>query len=181
MPILKVDSMGNLYTSSPDREDGGGYGESPECQSQGDVTLGSAYLKAGAERTRSLLKSRQDQQWLDNHDMRMKEIGRANRQIKLRNDQAIDMMSRNPKVKEAVTKQALAMGCPCEYSTPMSGNVMTANGQSGWAGMSRDQQTIHNAITGMGMDTSFGVDPVENEQYRHKIQADRLLRLKARR
>jgi hypothetical protein len=181
MPILKVDAMGNLYTSSRDSEDGSGYGDSPVCVPQGDVTLGSAYLKAGAEQRKSLLKSKRDQEWIDNNDRKMAKIQNIQRGFAKFQERKLDHMNSLPHMKDAAIKKALAMGCDCDYSTAMSGNVMTANGQGGWDGMSRDQKTIHYALSGMGRDTSHEVDPIEAQQHREKIQAQRLLRLKARR
>ncbi len=181
MPILAVDAMGKLYVTSPDREDGLGYGSSPECVSQGDVTLGSSYLKAGAQRTASLLKSKRDQRSLDSRDLKAQQIAARNRQLQaIREGKEIEMMN-NPEIHKAAQKKALAMGCPCDYSTPMSGNVMTANGQYGVRGMNRNDQVIYNAVNGLGSSMAFKADPIELEQHRMKIQTDRLLRLKARR
>ena len=71
-------------------------------------------------------------------------------------------------------------GCACEYKTPMSGNVMTANGQSGWAGMNRDQQTIHHVLSGMGNNVAYALDPIEAKQAQMNEHAKNVLRTKAR-
>lgn len=180
MPILKIDSMGNIYQSSPDREDGGGYGGHPECVSQGDLTLGSAYLKSQESRRNQILKLRRDQKQLD-HQEYLQKIQNAELQHRFRQKEARESeMQSDPVMREAGVKKALSMGCPCDYKTPMSGNVMTANGQSGFAGMSRDQQVIHSVVSGRGSAQAFGIDPVEKRQHDMKVAAERAIRLKAR-
>lgn len=186
MPILAVDKMGRIYQTSPDREDGLGFGYAPECVDQQDVTLGSAYLKAQAQRRNELIKLHRDNQNEDAYEAAMGRQAEMKRQQKARRARAEAHMYENPTLVDAITKRAHAqamegMGCACEYSTAMSGNVMTANGQSGWAGMSRDQQAIHNAVNGIGRDVAHAVDPVEAEQLAQKLNAERILRLKARR
>ncbi len=180
MPILRVDSMGRLYSSSSDREDGGGYGGHPECVTEGDLTLGSAYLKSQASRRDSVLKLRRDQRQLDAQEHAQK-IQNDELKRRFRVQEAAEArVLENPEMREAGVRKALAMGCSCDYKTPMSGNVMTANGQSGFAGMTRDQQTIHNVVSGMGTNTAFGVDPEEAKQHNMMKAAERQIRLKSR-
>lgn len=180
MPILAMDQYGRIYQTSPDRADGLGYGCSPESVPQGDLTLGSAYLKAGAERTAELIRRKRQQDILD-HQERQQKIANFNRvQIGKRQAEMEERSLDNPEIQATARKKALAMGCECEYKTSMSGNVMTANGQSGWAGMSRDQQTIHHALTGMGNNTAHRVDPVEAEMFRQNQEAMRIIRLKTK-
>jgi len=172
--------MGRLYSSSPDREDGGGYGGHPECVTEGDLTLGSAYLKSQASRRESVLKLRRDQRQLDQDEHAQKIQNHELQQRFRRKEAAEARMLDNPEMREAGVRKAIAMGCSCEYKTPMSGNVMTANGLSGFAGMSRDQQTIHSVVSGHGSGTAFGADPEEVKQHRMKMEAERHLRLKSR-
>lgn len=181
MPILAVNQFGQIYETSPDREDGGGYGGSPECVSQGDLTLGAAYIKSQAARQQELLKQRRDNKYLDAKDATTRMIAfAAAKNAKAKNAAEARLLA-DPKVQKAATQKALNMGCSCEYSTPMSGNVMTANGQKGWAGMSRDQQVIHYAVTGQGSNVAHRADPAEVAQANQRAQAERILRLKARR
>jgi hypothetical protein len=181
MPILAVDQFGRIYETSPDREDGLGFGQRPECVSQGDLTLGAAYLKSQAVRQRELIQLKRDQRAMDAEDATTRAIAQRSFEARVKRDRAEARMLENPVMREALTRKALAMGCDCEYSTPMSGNVMTANGQSGWRGMSRDAQMIHHAVTGEGVNTAYQVDPEEELQHRQRVEAERLLRLKARR
>lgn len=181
MPILRVDEMGQIYASSPDREDGGGYGHSPECVPQGDLTLGAAYLKAGASRTNDLLTARRNQEAADRAEEEALRRAKLARKMQKRFEADQEELMHHPAMQEAAVRKALSGPCTCEYKQPLTGNVMTANGLSGWAGMSRDQKTIHNAVLGMGRDTSFSVDPVEARQAQMRKQAEKLLRLKARR
>ena len=58
MPILRVDSMGRLYESSPDRADGLGYNGHPEVVSVTDLTLGSVHLKQQAAHRRNVMGER---------------------------------------------------------------------------------------------------------------------------
>jgi|GEM_PF-4000142 len=180
MPILKVDQNGQIYASDPDREDGQGYGYAPECVEQQDLTLGSAYLKSQGVRQAELVKLRRDQRILD-HEAEAKKMQTLmmNDRAKKRDMAQVRIME-NPVAKNAVMKKALSMGCNCEYKTPMSGNVLSANGQFGIRGMTPDQQTIHSVA--MGRDSGVHrVDQGEAQQHQMRIQAERIMRIKARR
>lgn len=182
MPILAVNPhTGQLYATSPDRADGLGFGYAPECETQQDLTLGSAYLKANQRRTADLLKSKRQQEIMDRND-RVQSLAKRQQRVNAQQREAkVLAMMEQPEYKEAALKRAVSMGCSCEYSTKMSGNVLTANGQSGFGGMTRDQQVIHHAVYGMGANTAYKVDSVEAEQHRMRQEAQRLLRLRARR
>ncbi|NJM09362.1 MAG: hypothetical protein HC883_00220 [Bdellovibrionaceae bacterium] len=181
MPILAVDQFGRIYETSPDREDGLGYGGRPETVDQQDLTLGSAYLNAQNRRRQELVRSHQSQKIQDHIDEREAAV-RAYHQAQARRQIEIDERRNDDhRLRDALTKKAVAMGCSCEYSTGMSGNVLSANGQSGWAGMSRDQKTLHHALSGMGSNTAYLPDPMEVRQARMNAEANRILRLKARR
>jgi hypothetical protein len=180
MSRLAVNQFGQIYATDPDREDGGGYGYTPECVSQQDVTLGSAYLKAQGVRQGDLLKLRRDQQFLDQEEAAQRRIANHNRTIAEKRDMAQARMLENPAMKAAVLKKALGEGCDCEYRTPMSGNVMSANGQFGILGMTPDQQTIHSVAMGRNSGV-HRVDPNEARQAAERAAAQKIMRLRARR
>ena len=182
MPILAVDQNGQIYVTSADRADGMGYSSSPECVTVGDLTLGAAYLKSQSRQNQSLLHAHRQQRLVDAKEARDATMYRKQIEKEARKARAEDAMYANPETQERLLRRAVGMnGCGCEsVPTGMSGNAMTANGQTGFAGMSRDQQTIYNALTGRGNATAFGVDPVEQEQAQHKMRANRILRSKAR-
>lgn len=182
MPRLAVDQFGQIYETSPDRDDGMGFGSRPECVSQGDLTLGSAYIKSQSQRQQELVKLRRDNRAMQADDEMTRRIAHHNREVKRRKEQTEINLIRSPQVKEAVLKQALGRdNCSCEYSTPMSGNVMTANGQYGWDGLTRDQQVISHVTMGKGSNVAHHADPQEVEQRNQRLQAERILRLGARR
>lgn len=182
MPRLAVDQFGQIYETSPDRDDGMGFGSRPECVAQGDLTLGSAYIKTQSTRQQELIKLRRDNKAMDAEDEMTRRIAQTDRNRQRHKEMAEIRMNQSPQVREAVLRKALTDNSDTgEYSTPMSGNVMTANGQSGWKGMTRDQQTIHHVTMGQGHNVAHRVDPVEEEQRNQRLQAERILRLSARR
>jgi len=180
MPILAVNQMGQIISTDPDREDGLGFGYAPECVDQGDLTLGSAYLKSQGIRQQELLRLKRNQQLLDREDAIMQKREEAKKRQAQQRDMAQARMQENPAMKEAITRKALSMGCSCEYSTPMSGNVMTANGLSGRNGLSRDQRVIHDVMMGK-THTAYNTEADEMLQHKHRIEAQRRLRLMAKR
>jgi hypothetical protein len=180
MPILRVDKNGLIYKSSRDRDDGRGFGEYPEACGQSDVTLGNVYLKAQAARTREVINRKRAQAELDRRDAHARMQNQKMKQLAHAQEMAKHKILEHPEAKKAVLKAGLQLGCDYQYSTAMSGNVMTANGQYGWKGMSRDQQIIHNAVTGMGKDTAPRANPILKEQQKNRRLADHLLRLNAK-
>lgn len=180
MPILALGPNGQIYQTSPDRADGLGFGCAPETVDQQDVTLGSAYLKSQARRREELLKAHYQQKILDQRAAQAERLALKREALAKKKERMVASMYENPELVKAVTKKALQMGCDCEYKTAMSGNVMTANGQSGWRGMSRDQQTLHHAVTGMGRNVAYRPDPVEVQQRQAMKRAENALRMKAR-
>ena len=180
MPILAVNQFGQIYQTDPDREDGLGFGYAPECVDQGDLTLGSAYLKSQGIRQKELLRLKQNQAQLDREDAVMKKREKEQKLMNEKRDMAQFRMQENPVMKAAITRKALSMGCSCEYSTPVSGNVMTANGQSGSRGLTRDEKVIRDVMMGKSH-SAYQVDPAEHEQHRQRIEAQKRLRLMARR
>jgi hypothetical protein len=180
MPILAVDENGRIYQTSRDRSDGLGYGEDIECVTQGDVTLGASYLKAQAARTQNLVQSKTGWEAVDAQDRLKAQMGRMQRAAGAVWDRAQALAMENPNYRAAMTRKAALAGCKCNFATPMSGYGLSANGQQGWAGMDRTQQTLHYLANGIGHSRAFGVDPQEAAQTAHREQAMRLLRLKAK-
>lgn len=188
MPILAVDQFGRIYETSPDRADGLGYGSSPECVDQQDLTLGSSYLKAQERRRHELVQAHRVQAAQDALDSR-EAANRARRKAESRRRQEAEAETYNhPRVAESsyLAARSQSMGCEscgggCGHRTVLSGNGLTANGQTGFRGMSRDQQAIYAAVNGLGNHAHHAVDAEEAEQLRHKIAAERILRMKARR
>lgn len=179
MPILAVDQMGRIYQTSGDRADGLGFGAYPTCESQSDTTLGSAYLKSQARRTAELLNRKRNQAILDKREQQMGQARAMRaRQIQNQNMQK-HLMMQNPDVRRAVLKQGLKVPNSLEYKGPTGGNVMSANGLKGLAGMTRDQQVIHNTVLGLGQAQAHPVDPTLVKINQGREAADRLLRIKA--
>ncbi len=180
MPILRVDQNGKLYAASSDREDGGGFGYLPECVEQGDLTLGAAYLRAGQKRTNELLRAARNREVEALEDSRRARKQAESKAFAKRREENKNRILFSPEGQRAAFEKAIGMGCACDYESPMSGNVMTANGQRGVAGMSRDERTIFNVMSGRPSG-AFGVDPIEQAQAESKSQVNRLLKMRARR
>lgn len=179
MSRLAVDNMGRIYSVNGDRADGLGGGTYPTCESQSDTTLGNAYLRAQARRTTDLLKAKRQNQILSYQDkVAAGKLAAQNKAI-VAADNAFGMIQRDPRVKKSLIKRAVQMGCPCDKSEQM-GSKMTANGEMGWRGMSRDQKIIHHELVGMGYDVSRKADASQVKQHLMKQQAENLMRIKAR-
>jgi hypothetical protein len=178
MPMLAIDNKGNFYQTSGDRGDGLGFGSYPTPVGQTDVTLGAAYLKAQAERTRSQLFRAQAQRMQDRNDQVMAGVARDRRQMAARKEAAMASYTQHPVVQEQLLKRAIQMGCDCGAKSKANGNELTANGQFGWRGMSRDQQIIHHELTEgrMGADVSRRADPMEVRQHAINKQVENMMR-----
>lgn len=180
MPILALNQFGEIYETSPDREDGTGYGRSPHVVDQRDLTLGAAYLKAQNDR---------QQEQMRNYQARVAEdiIEQSRRQMwqrqmgEMRRLEAHEARTLNhPAIQKELFKKATMQGCKCEHKTPTGANGLSANGMFGWHGMSRDQQTIHHVMSGMGANTAYALDPEEAHQAQMREHANNALRRKAR-
>lgn len=181
MPILAVDQFGRIYETSRDRADGLGYEKYPDCVTEGDVTLGAAYLKSQSRRREDNIKRHRDQQVLDqNEKMIMKQ--KQNMKDQRRREEMVEAeMLQNPMVQQRLMQRAAMNGCNCKsIPTAISGNALSSNGMSGFNGMSRDQQSIHHAVTGMGRNTAHAVDPMEMKQAKMRAEAQKILMAKAR-
>ena len=188
MPHLAVNQFGQIYMTSPDRDDGMGYGGSPQTVQQGDLTLGAAYLKSQAARTRELLQYKRNQAHRDRQALMGAARQEQKRRVLAAEEARKNRIHDDPMLRKAVTTMAAkqyqmkgAMGCGCDYKTQLGGNVASANGMSGFAGKTRDEQTIHAVISGFGAKQARPVDPVEARQHQMKVDAERIMRLKARR
>ena len=173
MPILRVDQFGRIYESSPDREDGLGYKGHATPVSQGDLTLGSAYAKSNKALNEQVMREKRLRKAEDAQAAQQREVARrkamANR-IKAASDQKL---RDNESYQNYLKGKAISMGCPCTLDNKLSGNGLTANGRTGIAGMSRDQQAIHRAYHGMGVDASYNIP---NTEVRNREQHNSNLR-----
>lgn len=176
MPILKIDSMGRIYQTSRDSEDGSGYGGHAVPVSQGDVTLGASYIKAAHAHQESILRDRRIRRLEDaslekqKHEARLRAAKARSRAM---NEQRL---LENEAYQEMLKRKAVSMGCSCTVDHKISGHGLTSNGQRGFAGMSRDQQAIHRHLMGEKLDSSFMVDAKE---LIHKSQHNNNLRAAA--
>lgn len=172
MPILAIDSMGRIYEASPDRADGLGYKTHAQPVTNGDVTLGNVYLKEACRYRDDVLKEKRAMAIEELKDRRVrlerkKAIAEQRRKAMLE-----DELARNEIYQRNRAREAIQMGCNCSVpSTTLSGDGRTANGQRGWNGMDRDQQTIHHAIAGMGHNTAHGANRLEVAQRNFEKQA----------
>lgn len=180
MPILSVNQFGQIYQTSGDTEDMGGFGAYPEQVHQGDVTLGAAYLKAQQAHTKSILDMKQKQKLQDELEAQQKVRLEALKRAKARSNMAQAERARNPLVQNAVMHLALTRPPRADYRLPLSGNALSANGQHGYDGMTRDARVINGYTMGYG-NQAHHVDRSEAEQQRHMAEAMRILRLSARR
>ena len=175
-----MDQFGRIYESDPNRADGGGFGKHATPVTQGDVTLGSAYLKSQAAQHTEAIKEQkirhlEDQQARQKLRSERDELAR----IKIKAANEAELAS-NRQYQQNLQRKALSMGCDCNQARPLTGNVMTANGQFGYAGMNRSQKTIHERTMGAPVVSAFQVDPIEAEQARMKQQANAYINAEAR-
>jgi hypothetical protein len=150
MPILRVDQFGRIYESSPDREDGLGYKGHAQPVTQGDVTLGSAFAKANKAYNESVVREHQTRRLEDYNTKQQRETARRIAATKRVNAMNENRLRDNEAYQNHLKAKAVSMGCAHNYHDEMSGNRLTANGQSGINGMSRDQKAIHLAYYGLG-------------------------------
>jgi len=179
MPILAVDQMGRIYQTSGDRSDGLGFGSYPEASSQSDLTLGNAFLKAQTKRTQDVLKQKRAQEAYDRAETAKKAFIKMKQNDELKKQEAHAEMMRHPDAHAAILKRAHSQGYSGGNKTAFGGNALTANGMSGFAGMSRDQQIIHHAVLGMGSNTAPKADPRLERMRAERARADQMLRLTA--
>jgi hypothetical protein len=113
MPILRVDQFGRLYESSPDRADGLGYGGHAPGVTQGDSTYGASYLKSQQQYQRDVMRDKAMQVAQDREDAVKREQARRQAIERQRREAMESNLMDNPRVKNAMIKRGLAMGCNC--------------------------------------------------------------------
>lgn len=167
MPILRVDNLGRIYQTSRDREDGGGFSSYASPVTQGDVTLGSAYVKAAREVRNVNIRNSQINGILD--EQAKNRALQAQYQVAQARANAASQnrLRENDLYKKNQIKRAVSMGCSCDISTPLTGNHLTANGQFGYKGMSRDQKAIHEHFAGVPKFSAHRVNEQELQQKRN--------------
>lgn len=180
MSRLAVDNMGRIYQVNGDRDDGQGSGTYPTCQSQSDTTLGNAYLQAQSKRSADLIRAKKQQEIMNFNDEMAKRAAKLKKRQMIARDNAMGAIQRDPRVKEGLLRKAIQMGCKCDDQSAQMNGRLTANGESGWRGMTRDQQIIHHELTGMGQDVSRRPDAMEVKKRVMSKQAENLMRIKAR-
>lgn len=175
MPILKMDQMGRIYQTSPDREDGLGFGASPIPVQHGDLTLGNSYIKSqhryNDELQAEQIKRKKDE--LQERNLRKQQRLQIAQKRMQENSHLQQLEDEN--YRHEVNRLALQMGYSCEYAQPLSGNVMSANGQHGHAGMNRDERAIYNHLHGLPQDAAHKISPSEYNQLLHNQAAKEII------
>lgn len=182
MPILAVNQFGQVYETSPDREDGLGIKDYPSEIQQQDCTLGQAYLKSEAAQRDFVMRERQSRKLEQAKDEARRAEAHRRYASQKRQEAKMGNILNQPDIIQHQLKKALQMGCACDYTQGVNGNVMSANGKIGYQGMSRDQQTIHYALnpTKYGTNPAHSVDPEEQRQYEQRMGAYRMLYARSR-
>ena len=180
MPILAVDQFGRLYETSPDRDDGLGYKSHARPVTTGDLTLGSAYLKSQATYNQTVMKERDALLRQDQQDRLEAKRAHDQRMKVMRREMIQNTMGQDETVKRNQLEKALSQGYSCGCKSALSGNPLTANGQSGYQGLDRTQKALIHRTTGLGEDVTYKVDPVELYQRQMEAQAQLILTKNAR-
>ena len=183
MPILRVDQFGRIYQSDPNREDGLGYGGHAYPVTQGDLTLGSAYIKASRDYNNQVTKDARNRRRDDAKQKSQDQRASAARELAQDQQEKARELQDCELYRRKMANEAVTLGCECKtLPSVMSGDGMTANGQTGFNGMSRDQQTIHNHYLGVGYDSSLRVSNNEIAQKKADFNGanSEALRLQAR-
>lgn len=182
MPILAVDKFGQIYETSPDREDGLGIKDYPENAYQLDCTLGNAYLKSEAKQREFALKERQSRKLEEARDMAHRAEQMRRHKAQLQHEAKMGRMMNDPEIHKQQVRRAVQQGCKCEYKQGITGNAMSANGLMGYHGMSRDQQVVHHALNPHKYkhNPAFGIDAEEQKQHQMRTEAYRLLSNRSR-
>lgn len=183
MPILAVDEMGQIYVTSPDREDGRGIKEYPQQIGYADNTLGNAYLKSQAAQAEFVMKENRSKAIMAARDQAYFQKMKREQKAK-RTAEALELINQanNETYQKNLLKKALTMGCTCEHTQGLSGNAFSSNGMMGADGWSRDARTIHHALNPhlYPKDTSHDVEHSEKVQDQMKRDAYEILRQRSR-
>lgn len=150
MPILRVDQFGRIYETSRDSETGGGYGHHATPVTQGDVTLGSAYLKANKNYQDEVLKNSRMKKIEESE--RQAQLHAAKRRIAVAKQKAYNeaKLRENEAYQNYLTKKALQMGSGCIGC--------------GCGDKTRDQKALESHLKGMGVDSSHMISQSEIKQ-----------------
>lgn len=181
--MLKVDKLGNLYETSPDREDGKGFKSYPTPVSTGDVTFGAIHSKSLDAHAKSVKRDMMNRAEED-RQKNVRAIQNMNRKVMMgaRAD-AEQKLRDNEDYQENLVRtgvQQSQMGCDCDSSYSQSGNGLSANGLKGPMGLDRTQRAIRHHVSGIGADTAYAIDPVEAYQAQLKDIANQMIVAQAR-
>jgi hypothetical protein len=173
MPILRVDSMGRLYESSPDRADGLGYGGHAPGVTQGDMTYGATYLKSQQQYQQNVMRDKQMQAAQDRLDAvnrdKLRRQALQNRQREMMQGEFM----KNPKVKNAMIKRGLAMGCNCA-GQPGAGQPGAGQPGSVTPHPDQTQQAIKQLMNTGRSNLAGRISKDEALQNAHATQANRI-------
>lgn len=165
--MLKVDKLGRLYETSPDREDGKGFKSYAVPVSSGDVTFGAVHSRALDSHSKSVKRDMMNRAEED-RQKNVRAVQRMNQKVMMgaRADAEAKLRD-NEDYQEKLLRmgvQQSQMGCECDSSYKLSGNGLSANGQPGQMGLDRTQRAINHHVSGIGADAAYAVDPVEAYQ-----------------
>lgn len=180
MGYLKVDQMGKIYETSSDQADGSGFKGYAGESGWGDVTLGATYLKASQKQRNENIRNKKMRDIEDKQNEFIRMRNEANKIKKSRIARAEQELLDNTQYQDVMMKKALKADNSSEIR--QSGGL-SANGMSGFAGMTQSQQAIHQHMGTMGTSearASHGISELEKQQAYLNAQADKQILAEAR-
>lgn len=166
MPILAINSMGQLYETDPDSSDGTGCKCAPPSSGGGDTTLGRAYQDAELSRVKEEVKFQTAlavQDHLDNKSQNLKR--KISKQAKEMGERRL-FAAAHPAHKLALMRSGIKQTNQGQYNDVigMSGYGLSANGLAGEKGrMNRQQIAAEQILTNCSPNTSMStVVPKKN-------------------
>lgn len=166
MPVLKVDKYGRVYQTGRDSENGTGYGGHAEPVTQGDMTLGAAYLKAQKKQQDEVIRINRIRKIEDHQNRVSAELAHKKAQAKKHKARRELGLLDNEAYQLNLQKKALSMGC-CQNSDTIKG--LSANGLSGFAGMTRNEKAIHQHLSGARVSSAHSLTKAElDNRARHE-------------
>jgi hypothetical protein len=151
MPILALDQFGNIHESDRDRSDGKGFNRSPSAVARRDNTLDNSHLISEHQQEADVAYNRAADAVTDAFDRRVSRARAGERQAQAARNARDEDTVNSQSYRELMTKRAMGTHDDhCQCTTMMSGHGLTANGQKGYAGMSRDDRAIHKHLNGLG-------------------------------
>jgi len=151
MPILAIDSMGNLYETDPDSSDGTGCKCAPPKSGGGDVALGKPYQDSENRRLRNEFRLQSSLALQDAMENRSAKLARRSGQMISEANDRRNFMAANPFNIMRLERQGLKQSLRGDYedSISVSGTGLSANGLPGEAGrLNEDQLSTQAALTG---------------------------------